>query len=240
MRRLILPLFGLVILVGLASNAAASDPKHLTDARVLLNGLKAKDTSYTHDKIQVRWKGVDGAKKFECHADCSGFMDALLKHSYGYNEPDLRRWFGSTRPKARDYFEQIKNHRGFRNTHSVRNAEPGDFLAVKYPPGSENTGHVMLVNSKPKLMQPVKPLVEGTQQWEVEVIDCSTSGHGPTDTRHVINGKDRTGLGRGILRIYTRHQAVAGYSWSTSTGSKFYAQEERPLVIGHLKSGYRP
>jgi hypothetical protein len=101
----------------------------------------------------------------------------------------------------------------------------------------------MLVAEAPRKMAAKAPLVEGTEQWAVTVIDCSGSGHGPTDTRagKGKDGKSAPGLGRGVFRLYADGAGkVAGFSWSTGAKSSFVAPRDEPLVIGRLKPGYRP
>ena len=151
------------------------------------------------------------------------------------------------RPLAKTYHDAIVHEHGFEKIAHVADALPGDILAIAYPPGGENTGHVMLVAAKPRARKPTPPEIENTEQWEITVIDVSRSGHGPDDTR--IRGlksgdtanadsgkKSREGLGRGTFRIYTDAAGdVAGYSWSTSKGSKFVEQSFHHLVIGRVK-----
>ncbi len=96
----------------------------------------------------------------------------------------------------------------------------------------------MLVADRPKQIQSQPPLVPGTQQWQVTVIDSSESGHGPTDTRYKkgSDGKDHDGVGQGIFRVYTDNQGgVAGFAWSTVAASKFRAPDDENLVIGRLQ-----
>ncbi len=96
----------------------------------------------------------------------------------------------------------------------------------------------MLVAAQPVRMdRPKSPLMPGTIQWKVEVIDSSESGHGPTDTRHKkgINGKDHDGVGEGSFRIYgDGGDNVVGFTWSTVAASKFKSPDEEHLVIGRL------
>jgi hypothetical protein len=118
---------------------------------------------------------------------------------------------------------------------------PGDILAIKYPPGSQDTGHVMIVAAPPAARNATAPLVANTKQWDVPVIDCSKSGHGKTDSRHKADTTFRSGVGRGSLRIYTNHAGeIVGYSWSALKVSDFYGQEERQLLVGRLKPNYQP
>ncbi len=91
----------------------------------------------------------------------------------------------------------------------------------------------MLMAGAPRQRPASVPVVAGTVQWEVPVIDESESGHGTRDTRHLAEGGFRDGLGAGVLRIYTdRTGKIVGHSWSVTRKSKFRSQEQRPLVIG--------
>ena len=165
-RRRLAPVI-VALFVGLVTSGSApalgakKNLTHLADARLLVEHLRPHDNSYRHSPSVVRWKGDDGAKKYEAHTDCSGFIDALLQHSYGYSDDDFAKWFGSKRPTAARYFEQIKKQHGFQRIRLIQDVRSGDFLAVKYPPGSGNTGHIMLVNGRPRPMKATKPLEAG-------------------------------------------------------------------------------
>jgi hypothetical protein len=210
----------------------------LTDARDLVQHLELKHTNYEHGKADVIWTGVRAS-----HADCSGFLDALLMHSYGYGSDEFKTWFNSHRPSARRYHDAIVEEHGFTEVKELSHVRPGDILAVKYLKRKDNTGHVMLVAETPRRMQPKKPLVDGAGQWEVAIIDSSETGHGPSDTRHHkgLGGKDHQGLGEGVLRIYTdRQDKVLGFAWSTLERSEFKGADDEHLVIGRLKPGFKP
>jgi cell wall-associated NlpC family hydrolase len=222
-------------------------PKHLNEAVKLVQTLKLKNTHYNHGEPEVRWKGLDGAQESVVHTDCSGFLDALFAKCYGCKRSDFKRWLGKNRPTADCYHDAIVKQNGFENIPAIKDVRPGDLLAVKYLTNKPDTGHVMLVAGAPKKMPALQPLVPGTEQWEVRIIDCSKSGHGPTDTRHRRGktGKDHTGLGEGVLRIYvhkggTDNGRIAGWAWSTRKISRFLDPKEEDLVIGRLKSELLP
>jgi hypothetical protein len=211
---------------------------HLSWAEELVKGLRLESTSYRHKPTTVHWKGVDGAKIYESHTDCSGFLNELFKRAYGLTDEALAKWLLSKRPLARSYHDAITKQNQFQRVMLLKDAQPGDVIAVKYKPGDpdntdNNTGHVLLIAKAPQPRQATEPLVRGTSQWEVTVIDQSRTGHGKTDTRHKPGGKFAPGLGQGVLRIYT-HQSgtVAGYSWSTFSESAYHDQKDRHLVIG--------
>lgn len=236
---------GLVLVLGLWAAAALAvergqpqEPRHLLEAKALVTAVPLEKTSYQHGKEEIVW-AVPG----ECHADCSGFIGALLQHSYGYDVDSFRRWFDSTRPSAARFHDTIEQGRGFAVVERVADIQPGDILAVKYLTRRENTGHVMLAAAAPEKLPAGEPAVPGTEQWSVAIIDSSQSGHGTTDRRYRTGagGKDHEGLGAGVLRIYSDAQGrVAGYTWSTYRGSKFIEPKDQHLVIGRIVPGFRP
>jgi len=213
-------------------------PKHLQAAIDQVQHLSLENTSYHHGEGRVQWEGTRLSQ-----TDCSGFIYALLIRSYGYSRDDFKRWFDSHRPTAARYHDAIVVQKGFVAIPDIRNVRPGDILAVKYLHRKDNTGHVMLAVDAPRPMAAKKPLVDGTQQWQVTVIDSSKSGHGPTDTRHAKgeDGKDHDGLGMGVLRVYADLQGrIAGFTWSPLQASKFHAPDDEPLVVGRLVPGFKP
>ena len=213
-------------------------PKHLADAREIVQHLDLSNTNYEHGEGHIVWVGTR-----ESHTDCSGFVDLLLSRCYGYDRADYKKWFNSHRPSAARYHDAIVEQIGFSSIPRIHDVRPGDFLAVKYLKRKDNTGHVMLVAETPRRMNPKKPLIDRTEQWEVGVIDSSQSGHGPTDTRHKKgkNGKDHDGLGHGMVRIYANHDGdIAGFTWSTLEVSEFKDPADEPMVIGRLKPQFKP
>ena len=227
----------MIVAAGLARQAAADQPAppHVREAARLVRSVSAATSNYQHGVGPVVWPGEESGRPAACHTDCSGFLNALLKHSYGLTDEQLSPELNAKRPLAKHYFTAIEQHHGFQAIELLTQARPGDIIAVRYnesKPG-ENTGHVMLMAGPPRQRAASEPVVAGTIQWEVPVIDESESGHGLHDTRHLAEGGFRDGLGAGVLRIYTDPTGrIAGHSWSVTRKSKFRSQEQRPLVIG--------
>ncbi|HZZ27366.1 MAG TPA: hypothetical protein VFE46_05100 [Pirellulales bacterium] len=221
-----------------AAQSTAAPPKHLTVAQGLVAHLDLANTSYKHGEPEASF-----VVPYQSHADCSGFIDLLLQYSYGYTKDQFKPWFGSARPSAKRYHDAIADQKGFVSIAHVQDMLAGDLLGVKYLNRTDNTGHVMLAAERPINIQPKAPLVAGTQQWTVTVIDSSESGHGPTDTRHGKGpgGKDHDGVGSGVLRLYTDAQGqIVGFSWSTLTSSEFKKPTDENLMIGRLQPGFQP
>jgi len=222
--------------------AASTNGDHLSAARDIVSRIDLSHTSYEHGQGTVDWSGTPSS-----YTDCSGFVDHLLMHAYGYTPDDFKRWFGSHRPSAKRYYEAIEEQTGFRHLDRVSDLRPGDFIAVKYLKRTDETGHIMLVDQAPQRAPANESRAKSGEHpgeaWLVQVIDSSESGHGPTDTRHKrgANGKAHDGLGRGVLRIYTDTQGrVIGFSWSAMSVSEFRGADSEPVALGRLVPGYRP
>lgn len=76
----------------------------------------------------------------------------------------------------------------------------------------------------------------GTAQYSIEIIDTTTSYHGTADTRYKseVGGANDQGVGQGTMRLHVNPttSAVVGQSWSTSSGSAYYGNAKRDVVIG--------
>lgn len=228
----------LICLFLISISSLSADPRLLTDLRVLLEQVTPSNTAYVHGRPRVVWQGEHGAAAAVCFTDCSGLIDALLRHSYGYTPADLHRWTGKRRPKARDYYRMIKENSHFQRIFRIADVQPGDILAIWYPPGApdpgHDTGHVAVIDAVPDAMQAKRPFISNTRQWKLTVID-SSGGHGIDDTRYLGNGKHRRGLGKGAMRLYTDQEGnLVGYTWSLGNESVYHPNDERPLAIGRF------
>jgi len=236
-------IIGWLLCPGLALTAARAIAQvdaaaRLAVAEQLVRSLDLANTSYAHGPGSITWNGTVAA-----HTDCSGFIDHLLMHVDGTTPDDLKRWMGSRRPTARRYHDAIEQGRGFSALQTVAELRPGDLIAIKYLTRHDNTGHLMLVAEPPRRREATAPVVAGTTQYAVTVIDSSESGHGSTDTRHKrgANGRDHAGLGRGVVRLYAdERDRVVGFAWSTLKASRFVAPHDEHVVLGRFVPGYRP
>lgn len=185
--------------------AQAQDiPPYLATARTLLNDVAPENNSYQY-RGWIRIKGdptlLGQANVSEVHTDCSGLVGALLKR----DAPQVMQVFAHQRwksyPKAENFYAAIAASDGFVHRKSMDEVEVGDIFAAKYE-DDRNTGHVMLVDARPRLIEnQIEPVIPGTTQWEIVVID-SSSAHGKTDTRYRKSGSKQTGIGRGSVRVY--------------------------------------
>jgi hypothetical protein len=206
---------------------------HLAEANTLVNILDKNNNKYDDDGISNSFINWDGS---EAWTNCATFITLLLKHTYGWTDADFVNWWQSSSPTAARYHDQIAAQNRFAQVLYRSQILPGDLIAIEYPAGSAVTGHVMLVAGPPTLRSPgTNPIIAGTLQYEVPVIDSSSSYHGPTDTRHPNNGGVPGGIGRGVFRLYVdAGDQIVGYTWSTYSNSTYYNQSQRHLVVGRL------
>lgn len=235
LHRLVLGFTLLFPSVGFTSNEFAV-PKHLLLGRTLVATLSSDDTSYKYHGW-FRWNDGSAVTRYEAHTDCSGLMNELLERAENRSIDRLRATASRRRPRAKDYYALISRQDGFKRIDALTDVLPGDIIAVKYPPGMTDTGHVMLIDTLPIAGRTnTEPFIEGTKQWEVTVIDASKSPHGRVDTRYAKDGTKHNGVGRGTIRLYLDADGkLAGYTWSTARVSKFYDVGTRPIAIGRTR-----
>jgi hypothetical protein len=230
------------LLFAAASRAEDQQPRTpLEWAEQLVAHVRPENNEYVYRPIHVSWKGQHGAADWENHADCSGFYTHLLEQSYGWDAATFKRWMGTTRPVARTIHDTIVAERGFVRIRSVHDLRPGDVIAMKYQPTEKDTGHVMLVASEAKPHEASEPIVPGTLQWEITIIDSSKSGHGPTDTRRKADKTFYQGVGKGVARLYTDEKGeLVGYSWSVLPKSTYQGPDKHLIAAGRLDPDYKP
>jgi hypothetical protein len=240
---------GILLLIGIsaqiASGISLSEPRdgkdHLWWAERLLADITHSNTSYMHTKdfSGVTWKHF-GSPISQSRTDCSGFVDELLMHTYGFTPNYMKHWLGGdARPKASGYYAAIIDQRGFTHIKKVSDIKAGDIIAISYPYGKSDSGHVMIVASPPEKISQIKPLIDQADQWMVLIIDSSKSPHWKPDTRW-DGATSYDGLGKGPLRIYSKDDGdIAGYTWSLSPKSKFNSRQDHPIAAGRLDPKFR-
>ena len=98
----------------------------------------------------------------------------------------------------------------------------------------------MFVASLPNFTTtPTSPVIAGTNQYLVKVIDSSASYHGDSDTRFIYFGVNGQGVGKGTFRLYvnTTTNFISGYTWSDKSSSVYYTPDQRELIVGRFTGG---
>lgn len=227
-------------------SARAADPAHLSWAKLLVDTVTPA-SNYYGDPAQVLWKGAGGLTYSTNRSKCASLVTQMLTRAYA---PDMVGWFGCTSPHAAKYHDAIEVEDGFVLIESIAEVRAGDILAISYLDagcevlscgsftGCPSSGHVAIVAAAPTPRAATSPVIAGTAQYSLTIIDSSASYHGPADTRYQAEagGANDQGVGRGAMRLYVDsvdpEHPVVGYSWSTSSGSTFYPHSARDLVIG--------
>jgi hypothetical protein len=203
-------------------------PKHLEEARELLKTVSAPNNRYQHRPSVVTW-----GENAVCNTDCSGLGVALLQKAYPWATPDwFKATFAKLKPLAKDFYIAIKKGSAFQPIGKVSDLQPGDWIAIQYEKEADNTGHLMIVNGVVEKIQAAEPQIPDLDQYIVPILDCTSSPHGPKDTRR---GTKTGGIGTGEFRLYAKPDGTLnGYAWSISSKAKFYAPGTRDLIVGRL------
>ncbi|RTL58744.1 MAG: hypothetical protein EKK37_10485 [Sphingobacteriales bacterium] len=198
--------------------------------------INRQNTTYRHKDNVVSW-GDDGTT-LQCYADCSGFINALIKKTFSWEEDDFKKAFGHKRMYGYHYYQAITTGNHFQLIKNISQVQPGDIIAIQYADRSEhddNTGHVMLVSSLPQSYKPSAIVLPNTLQYIIDVIDCSKTPHGKNDSRRLPDGSDYSGLGKGSFRIYTDRQGnIVAYSWSDGKPKEGFDPYENQLAVGRF------
>ncbi|WP_437940874.1 hypothetical protein [Sorangium sp. So ce341] len=201
-----------------------------------MDNIAPERNEYGSNPSYVRWAGVDGADEYRNRSVCGTFVTHTLRRAHGFSTSEIDAWFGSTSPNAARYHDTIAAEIGFRAIRDVRRIAAGDILAVKYPGESAPSGHVGILAGPAEERAPTAPLVPGTAQYAVEILDSSSSGHGETDTRRNPDGSWHDGAGAGVMRLYADEDGqIAGYTWSEDPSSVYHPTSDHALIVGKLR-----
>lgn len=216
------------------ASAPAPAPQHLVDAEALVSMMPhATINRYGSRGEFIDWDPAHPGAQVVC----SGFIALLFEHSYHLMPDDIRRWMGSSHPDAAQVYDAIVAGRGFTAFTDMGRVEPGDVIAIDFTPRQKDTGHVVLVDHAPVVLEtPRDPIVTGTRQYQIDVIDSTGSGHGEADTRRLPGGGYTGGVGAGAMRFYADETSgqIVGYTWSLDGRSKYCTLPTHHVVVGRL------
>ncbi len=201
-----------------------------------------ENNMYAKEDDVLSWPDAFGAI-YSSRADCSAFVTLSLMKAFGFGREDIDAWMGSKNPSSARYHDNILFQNNFQRIQRAPDIRRGDILAMKYlDKASGGTGHAMIAASAPALRSSTEPVIDGTVQYELRVIDSTASLHG-TDTRTGTgaNGGDQDGAGLGTMRLYADAVTgqITGYTWSLSSGSTYFtatspADDRRSLKVGRM------
>ena len=206
-------------------------PSYLAIARELVENVKPEDNQYLLGRQFISFPGDAASNKYAMRADCSGFLLAIFERAklpvrsrmvFLYDGPQRKR------PASEDFVFSIEQEKGFRLIRKVEDLKPGDLLAhamidkeVQKQTGT--TGHVFLINTAPKAIASKRPMVAGTRQFEVTVIDSNEEHVGADDSR--LAGLNKIhGLGKGTIRLYADNDGErVGWAKTFPDSNRFFS-----------------
>jgi len=214
----------------------AGVPRHLAIARELVEHTRPENNQYKLGSQFISFPG-DPAGKYQVRADCSGFLLAIFARAK-YPTRSMMGFLPGTsrkgkRPASEDFVHSIEMEQGFRRIRDIRDIRPGDLLAhamldLADQKQTGTTGHVFLIDSVPKAIPPRIPVVAGTTQFEIAIIDSNEEHVGTDDTRLADPANKVKGLGRGTIRIYADADgALVGWARTFRHVKRFFSYDSR-------------
>jgi hypothetical protein len=211
---------------------------HLWWAERLVEHVAPENNAYVFGDPRVTWLGVAGAAGYSNRSVCNTFVCAVLRQAYGWTDDVFRRWFDVRRPSAARFVGAIKRGSGFVQRRVVDHITPGDIMAIRYPAGSTSSGHVVIVRSAAVRRESTAPVIAGTIQYDISVVDSTRSPHGvvsAADTRIASDGTLHPGAGFGIMRLYADDSGIiVGHAWSRARGAPYRPEPEYSVAVGQL------
>jgi len=232
-------------------------PKHLALARELVANVKPENNRYSLGEQSISLPSDIFSSGYSFRADCSGFLLAIFDRSkysiqqkMSYQSPSSKR----RRPAAEDFVFSIEQGAGYSHIRRVTDIEPGDILAhamlrLEDQKLTNTTGHAFLIDSYPKKITPRNPIVEGTDQFEVSIIDSNEEYVGSDDSRLADPSNKIKGLGKGTIRIYSDSNGeLVGWAKTFTNTNRFFSYSVRfpsdtkirKAAIGRPIVGVRP
>ena len=207
-------------------------PQHLAIARLLVKNTKPQDNQYSLGNQFISFPGDSPSSKYSVKADCSGFLLAIFERAKYPTHSQMAFLVASSkrkRPAAEDFVFSIENEKGFRQIKNIGNIKPGDLLAhamlnKEDQSQTSTTGHVFLIDSYPKPINPRKPIVDGTGQFEISIIDSNEEYVGADDSRLADPAGKIKGLGTGTIRIYSdANGELVGWARTFKNSTRFFS-----------------
>lgn len=230
----------MIFLLAFASAVSAQEvPKHLELARRLVDTVKPENNHYVYRGTQgVRLAGDLFTSEDTINTMCSAFVTAMFERTK-HPAIDKIKWGGewvNGYLRVSSFATAIEQGRGLDKLSNLKDVVPGDlfvFSCIDACATKEGAslGHVGFFDAIPeKLDEPQEPLVPGTIQWKVAIVDVVDIPWTRMDTRYMQAGPKGQGVGRGVFRIYTdEHGSPVGYK----AGGPYWPNSKRSILLGH-------
>jgi len=221
-------------------------PKYLELARELVATVKPENNryNYVNHPTGVHWKDEPFRSENSVDTMCVGLVTDVLEKAESPFFKELKskvHW--RKRVWGRDFIEAMSKGYGLTEVKNIEDVAAGDIWIMRCSAeahctaqGATAQGHVAFIDVKPYKQAPLRPIVPGTTQWVVTVIDSAQGPIDLDDTRYKpFPTSNITGVGRGSFRIYTNDDGVQ-VGWAKSLpSSKFVPVKLAWVLFAHPK-----
>jgi hypothetical protein len=238
MKNLAVCLLALLPLLGFAQ-ATEPIPKHMVLARELVDTVRPENNLYnaTPTATGIHWAS-DGHPENKVDTMCSEFVGGVLKKANNTTYDMLKAYTRKTRFLHTNNFVEAVNKDILQKVQDIREVKVGDIMVFTCQQkcatagGIPAQGHVAFVDAVPEKIVGHRPVVPGTTQWKVTLIDSTDSLHDSEDTRNYrfLSRPKATGVGRGSFTVYVDGDGkFAGYS--SGWHHTYFDSSQRPLMF---------
>ena len=189
------------------------------------------------------------------YSKCGSYVAEVHRNAY----PTLRysvmkALFNSGFPTAARWYDGIAEERTYTNSSGTFGAtlvsdfatvKGGDILVAKYSSGGAS-GHAMMADSF--VSQGVQQIADipgytHAERFLVDILDCTRTPHGVTDSRKgaELDNSDDRGIGRGQIYVFADQDTgeIVGWTWSANLWTIYQCTDSnaanyRPLVAGYV------
>jgi hypothetical protein len=202
--------------------ATASDPRYLNTSLLIAATFAANSAAgnvFHGDNVAAAFNTLNPETvPPQAQTSAASFFTLLCKLTYGLSDVNLQSWLGTPTgagfTAAQIASSIIRSNGSLVRIGSVVDILPGDILTVVYASAGaardNSTGHVMIVVNATRRPVDTAPIVAGTAQYDVWVVDSVGTPHGSADLR-------TAGIGAARVRLYAN--TTSTYSYATGLSS---------------------
>lgn len=227
---------GAAVLVASAlSLAEDAIPKHQVLAREFLANTKPENNSHALRDRHTDMPSDGAGKTYVVHTDCIGFIEEVLRRSYGSVPQPLTKKF-KTRWSIIDYVNSANQGAIFTKIDKVADLKPGDIVMWRYSDTNDKipehaNGHALLIDSVPEKVSGFLSKSWSYTQYRVRIIDSSDYPKGSSDPRNKSAG--RTGVGGGTINLLAddKDGSIQGVDFDQAKSNPRYQGKDLVIVM---------
>lgn len=222
-------------LTATAAQAEEAIPQHELLAREFVANTKPENNAHSLANRHTSMPSDGADKPYVVHTDCIGFVEEVLRRSYGEVPKPLTKKF-KTRYSIIDYVNSADQGAIFSKVEKVEDLKPGDIVMWRYSDTNDKTpehanGHALLIDSAPEKVSGLLSKNWSYKQYRVHIIDSSDYAKGSNDSRRKVSAT-QTGVGSGTINLFADDEGhVQGVDFDMPKSNIRYQGKDLLIVM---------